>query len=863
MNGLPFKAKLFIFGVYTAGIAAILITYFVLPLTPARGELWELLLLTVAGAVGGRIKVELMRVKGDAEPGSMSLGFAIVFASLLRFGPQGALVVSIVSTLFSCLWPRKQPWYQTLFNVSVCAFEMLVAGIIFLRLNQGTLELQLFASIPAVVAASFAFFLVNTGIVALIIGLCSDDNPYVIWRESFLWTSPSYFIASLVSTTLVALLGDNFMVTLLCTVPVASLTYLSYKNYMERAKALLNSKEQLADLYQETVRSLALAIDAKDQYTHQHILRVQRYAVAIAKQMNIDGDLMNAIETGALLHDIGKLGVPEYVLLKPGRLTDDEFAKIKEHPRIGADILDPVAFPWPVTPIVKYHHERMDGSGYPEGLKGEEIPLTARILAVADVYDAMTSTRSYRNAWPHEKAVEEILAGSGTLFDPNVVEAFQVVIDEVVADMKKDTATDGAVIGPGVMAAGGTKMTTARADEAARDIQRASSELWALYEVAQTLSASLGLQDTLDILGRKLEAILPGTACVFLLRDQEANALVARAAVGINRPFFEGSRTLDQNSLSVRVAHDCATYMGSFDPQDILPQSQPTEPWTEIKTALIVPIIHQGEVLGTINLYHPMEHAFGAHDQYLLETIAERAAMALYNGLLFDRTRSHAITDPLTGLANVRHFTQCVEDRCKLVSDGHSRKFAILCLDLDSFKPINDNFGHQKGDKVLSDLGGVFQNAVRRSDLVARYGGDEFLVLLDDAGPDTAETMAQRLEEAVQRYDPGLFHPRLGALRIGVSVGCACYPSDGMDCATLLTVADVAMYRLKTERKLGQLAEPRNYNFAFSTSSGKSRALDPMPIEVIEEEVTAPRISSNGNGNGSSAPPLGDIRDMT
>ena len=225
--------------------------------------------------------------------------------------------------------------------------------------------------------------------------------------------------------------------------------------------------------------------------------------------------------------------------------------------------------------------------------------------------------------------------------------------------------------------------------------------------------------------------------------------------------------------------------------------------WQPLLSALIVPIVHQGEVLGTINLYHPHENAFGAHDRQLLETISERAAMALYNGLLFDRTRSHAFTDPLTGLYNVRYLTDYVETHCRKDSPA---PFALLCLDLDSFKPINDNFGHQKGDQVLCDLSRIFKSCVRETDVVARYGGDEFLIVLHGAGKEEAELMCQRLEEGVTGYDPGLFHPRLGNLRLGVSIGYGCFPGDGTDCAGLLSAADSQMYHNKTERKLGSLA---------------------------------------------------------
>jgi diguanylate cyclase (GGDEF)-like protein len=511
-----------------------------------------------------------------------------------------------------------------------------------------------------------------------------------------------------------------------------------------------------------------------------------------------------------LLHDIGKLGVPEYVLLKPGRLTAEEFAKIKEHPSIGADILDPVKFPWPVLPVVKHHHERWDGHGYPDGLKGEEIPITARVLAVADVYDALTSTRSYRTAWTHDRAVEELQKNSGTHFDPTIVAAFLSVVDKVRATMAdgllletsnaKTTVT--VEIGP---------ITTPRSTQAVRHIQRASSELWALYEVSQTLSTSLGLDDTLDILGRKLLAIFPDTGCVFLLRNAtqelgQGNALFVRFAVGLNQEFLMGSCTLNDNSISAKVAKTHQTYIGPYEHDDLLLTAPDSKRWSPVGTALIVPIVHQGESLGTINLYHAEENAFGPHVQNLLETIAQRAAMALYNGLMYERTRSDAITDPLTGLANARYITQWIEDRIQTCFPA-PQPFALLCLDLDSFKPINDNFGHQKGDTVLQDLARLFCGLVGENDLVGRNGGDEFVFLLHNASPHEAEAMARRIKAAVQSYNPHLYHPRLGEIRLGVSIGNACFPSDGNDMATLLAVADAAMYDDKTERKLERLVD--------------------------------------------------------
>ena len=634
------------------------------------------------------------------------------------------------------------------------------------------------------------------------IGLCTRQNIAAFWREHFLWTAPSYFAGAAVGTLAALLCGSRSWLLPVFVAPVAWLTYSAYAVYTGRAEERQRHIERLADLYLGTIRSLAVAIDAKDQHSHQHIVRVQRSAVATARRMGLDADLVEAVNTGTLLKDIGKLGVPDYVLLKTGELTDEEFAKIRKHPEVGAAILEGVNFPWPVLPVVRSHHERWDGTGYPDGLKGEEIPLTARILAVADVYDALTSSRAYRGAWSRESALAEIERQAGTQFDPAVVHAFAAVVGSLAEEPaeEEEPGHEAALSGGEIVKSG----------DAVRQIQRASSELWALYEVAQTLSSSLGLQETLEILGHKLEAILPGTACLFLLREGAEDALVARVAVGLNGERLRGARASGLTSRSLQVATCRETYRGPYDPDDLRLPETLSGAWAPLGASLIVPIVHGAETLGTINLYHPDACAFGPHDQQLLETIAERAALALYNGLLFDRTRSHANTDSLTGLYNLRYLTQQVDALCAeaLCAEGDAEPLALLCLDLDSFKPINDNFGHPKGDQVLCDLAEIFCGAVRDSDIVARYGGDEFLVVLRGAGAAEAQAMSQRLCDAVLAYDPGLTHETLGRLRLGVSIGWGGFPADGRDCTALLAAADARMYREKTQHKLGARVEP-------------------------------------------------------
>ena len=796
MRTLPVGAQLYLIAVY---LAALLIAGWaaVTPPSDMGAQNWEILLFLALAVLAYGKKIVLMPRTGDKDHGSLSLGFAITFAALLRFGPQGALAVGTLGCLSSCLYPRRQPGFQFAFNVAVAAIATWLAGLTFLSLNGGGLSLSFARTLPAAAGASLVYYALNSAATATIIGLCTGQKILTFWRENFLWTAPGYFAGAAIGTFGALACGSGNWLMLLFVTPVACLTYSAYSVYAGRAEERQRHIESLADLYLGTIKSLALAIDAKDQRSPQHIVRVQRSAVATARHMGLTGDLVEAVNTGTLLKDIGKLGVPDYVLLKTGELTAEEFAKIRKHPEVGAAILEGVNFPWPVLPVVRSHHERWDGRGYPDGLKGEEIPLTARILAVADVYDALTSSRAYRGAWSHEAALAEIERQGGTQFDPAVVNAFAAVIGSLARPPAEEEERHEAVP---------TGSDIVKSEDAARQIQRASSELWALYEVAQTLSSSLGLQETLEILGRKLEAILPGTACLFLLREGAEDALVARVAVGLNAERLRGARANGLTSRSLQVATHRETYRGPYNPDDLWLSDTLTGTWQSLGAALIVPIVHGSETLGTINLYHPETGAFGLHDQQLLETIAERAALALYNGLLFDRTRSHANTDPLTGLYNLRYLTQHVDALC---ADGDAEPLALLCLDLDSFKPINDNFGHQKGDQVLCDLAEIFCGAVRDSDIVARYGGDEFLIVLRGAREAEAQAMSQRLCEAVLAYDPGLVHETLGRLRLGVSIGWGCFPADGRDCTALLAAADARMYREKTQRKLGALADPK------------------------------------------------------
>jgi hypothetical protein len=354
-------------------------------------------------------------------PGSqayITVSSALDYAAIVVFGPAVAAMIAAVTTLTSSLAVSRQPLHKTLFNVCLFIVTIFAAGFVF-RLAGGEATPELRQLVLPMAACGITYFLVDTFGVSVIVALSQGVNAWRIWQRTYLWTTITHLVGFVPLGAIIVVIFMHIGIpgVGLFLVPLMLARY-SFKLYTD-----------MRQVHFDTVRALTSAIDASDPYTRGHSERVTLYSVATARAMRLSERRIQAIEYAGFLHDMGKIGIHHDILTKPGTLTEEEWRTMREHPEIGARIVSDLDFLKGAREVVLYHHERYDGKGYPEGLAGEQIPLEARIAKVADAFDAMMSNRPYRSSLGLTTAVDELVRGKGTEFDPAVVDVFVELVE--------------------------------------------------------------------------------------------------------------------------------------------------------------------------------------------------------------------------------------------------------------------------------------------------------------------------------------------------------------------------------------------------------------------------------------------------
>jgi diguanylate cyclase (GGDEF)-like protein/putative nucleotidyltransferase with HDIG domain len=620
------------------------------------------------------------------------------------------------------------------------------------------------------------------------------------WLANQLWFSWSLLLVPLI----LEIIYGAFLLPYLVPVSIFA-TYLIYRSARSRLQSKTNEIEALSRLHLATAEALATAIDAKDQTTHCHVRRVQIYAAGMGKVFGLSANEIAALKAGALLHDIGKLAVPPHILNKPGPLTPAEFEKMKIHTVVGAQILGRVDFPYPVIPIVRHHHEQWDGRGYPDRLRGEQIPITARIISVVDCFDSIREDRPFRRGMTMGEATALLLRGAGIHFDPVVVEQFLKHLprfDEEIAELGlQHQPVNYSAEPPIQLSTVDLAQTRERGSFIAYDqIKKAHREVYALYEIARTFGTSLDVAHTLEILVDKVGHVVSFDTCCVYIYDDTKGCATARHVVGKHaQKLAARCIKLGEGVTGFALANRSAVNQlhPSLDFTGINPEAG-----IKYRSMAALPLFKDDVLLGALSVYSTELEQYTDDHMRLLETVTRLASDALGNAMQHAEAESNALTDPLTGLPNARYLALRFEEEAARARRT-DRTFQVVMLDLDEFKNVNDTYGHKAGDKMLREVAHLIEGQLREYDFLARSGGDEFVALVQEVVGAQMEELCARIETAVSKFSLAVGRNRFA--RVGISVGTATFGIDGDTLDQLVIAADDEMYRMKSTHRLGRV----------------------------------------------------------
>lgn len=756
----------------------------------------------------------------------------IVFWGIIWLGVPGGVFIAVSASLARyhiSTQPEKRKAFSGFTNI-ISAFS---AGSIFyfllektaaftsLSVSENTVGMQWVAVSLAV--AVVTHFLINCLLLSLFLKIEADYLFTELWKDNFLWTLGNYFLSALVALAAHAIFLSFGISFGLLVLPAVVAAHFAYEIYLKRLAQKTKEISESSRIHLATVEALATAIDARDQVGIGHVRRTQIYAVGMGRILNLTEGEIQALNTGALLHDIGKLAVPDHILNKPGRLTPAELEKTKIHASVGASILEKIEFPYPVVPTVKYHHEAWDGNGYPEGLKKEEIPLTARILSVADAYDTLRGARPYRPPVSRDDARKFLLNGAGSQFDPRIIDLFlrnlrhfETEIEAQGLAYKYDTGTEKEV----------SRISENTENQSYVDqIKRANREVFTLYELAKVFSSALNLQQTLSLLSSKITEFVPFDTCVIYLVEDGTEEARAVFVEGRNASALHGKRVKAGEGATGFVlkkrqsVHNINPGLDfSFSQLDLV---------EEYSAMVSLPLITDEKLIGAVSLYSCELENYEDEHLRLLETVSRIASDAIYKSMQHAASESRALTDPMTGLPNARSLqNQFEKEYARAARNGSS--FQVLMLDLDGFKAVNDTFGHKTGDLLLKEISAVMSEQLRDYDFLARYAGDEFVAIIPETTKEEIKDLCERMERAVENFALPVDHER--EARVGVSLGAACFPNDGETLDQLIIASDKQMYSVKAVRKRQKAAELEK-TLEFEDDSL------PIPIHIEENLI--------------------------
>jgi len=640
---MPRKAYAYIFVMAAAGLALIasaLVNW--QSESPARFVCYFLI-----AALASSLKIRLPGIHG-----TMSVNFLFILVSVVELSLAETVAIACSGAMLQSFWKsrRRGKSLTALFNVSTMAIAATASYSVYHHPSWPALG---FGFPIRIIAFACTYFVANTFPIVVIICLTEGKRLTRVWRECYFWSFPYYLLGAAMAAQLSIVNRTTGWQASVLILPAVYWIYRSYRSYLDRLEKEKKHVEDMAGLHFRTIEALALAIEAKDHTTHDHLRRVQVYAVEVGRQMNLGESDLEALRAAAVLHDIGKLAVPEHIISKPGKLTPEEFEKMKIHPIVGAEILERVKFPYAVAPIVAAHHEKWNGAGYPKGLKGEEIPIGARILSAVDCLDALASDRQYRRALPLDQAMDIVAGESGKAYDPQVVEILQrrfVELERMArsAPVEEIKLSTDIKVERGEAPATGFANAEPGAAAGAGNPAAARNELQALFDATQQLGYSLSLDETLSLFAARLQKAIPyNSLAVYVLSEGTLTPAYVR---GEEFRLFSTLAIPAGQGLSGWVAeHRKAIVNGNpaVEPGYLNDGTNTNS----LRSALCVPLETSNGVVGVLTLYHSAKDAYSPNHLRVLQDIRGTLAQTIERRLKYQYS---AGADGVTGQPHAR-----------------------------------------------------------------------------------------------------------------------------------------------------------------------------------------------------------------
>ena len=765
-------------------------------------------LLLLLSCAATRLRVQLPGVQGPR-----SLAFLFNFAAITFLPALYALFIFVASMLFDrlvALESGKEPWdsRDVGYQLAVASVAVYVASLLY----RGIASTEGLAWVGGACLAAAGYFVVESGFMSLRTGFTSNEAAWRIWNREYFWTSPLYVFAPLGVVVSRLVLEAEGLGDALLGLSVIGAAFWYLRSYFPRLHDQQDHAEKLAAIRQRALETLAVAIEAKDGSTAGHLQRVKTLAVRLGERLGCNPEEIRTLKLAAVLHDVGKVGVPDYILQKPSRLTEQEFSEIANHAAIGADIVGAMEFPEPVNEVVLSHHEHWDGSGYPRGIVGSDIPRLARILTVVDCFDALVSERPYRPALPVDRAVDLLREQRAKIFDPEILDSFLQQLPSQLDELQRELALD--VERTKADAAktlqirqtwvhDGVDLEHSSRSVALQKLGRQPERLLAFYDVMSQLGADLNYERSLsDALGT-VAAVCGASSAAIFLYSQRRDAFTCQFEVNLPAGSV-GRLTLPNNDGMVGRASQMRVPLIADNPPYLTEAGLPPPEFETVECSMVAPLSLGERLAGVLILCAEQTNAFDEDQGMFVSLVTDQFSATLGASQQLRRMHIDAHTDATTHLPNARASFARLDQELNRAR-RQKQSVGVLFMDLNGMKPINDSYGHAAGDKLLGAVSFRLRESLRSYDFLGRIGGDEFLAVLSGISDEHLELTIEQLKDALEETAINLGDERF--VRASISIGAALYPRDGANAGELIKLSDERMYEDKQHSRMRALSD--------------------------------------------------------